>query len=230
VPDEEKEPQASEDAVAEAVSPDGKAPAGAQPEAEPDAAGGEGAVGEPVPDAEAAEAEPAAEPTVDWQAVAEERYQQILRLRADFENFRRRVEREREEFRGIVIAEILRDFLRVYDNLERAVQAVPAVPEAEAWRAGIEMTRRGFLEVLKAQGVEPVPTVGEAFDPSMHEAIGRVADPSPEGTVVEEVQAGFRWRSRVLRAALVRVSAGPASEDTPPSGGPDEAEPAVSEG
>lgn len=228
MPDEEKEPEARQEATAEANPAEGETPAGARQEAGASADGGEAAVSETAPGAEPAE--PAAEPAIDWQAVAEERYQQILRLRADFENFRRRVDREREEFRGVVVAEILRDFLRVYDNLERAVQAVPAVPEAEAWRAGIEMTRRGFLEVLKAQGVEPVPTVGEAFDPSIHEAIGRVADPSPEGTVVEEVQAGFRWRSRVLRAALVRVSAGPSAEEAQPPGGAGEADPAVSEG
>jgi molecular chaperone GrpE len=224
VPDDEKGSETPQETPTEPNPSAEAAPQDAPPTAESGADGP--AASETGSEVEAAPAEPA----IDWQAVAEERYQQILRLRADFENFRRRVDREREEFRGVVVAEILRDFLKVYDNLERAVQAVPPVPEAEAWRTGIEMTRRGFLEALKAQGVEPVPTVGEPFDPSIHEAIGRVPDSSPEGTVVEELQAGFRWRSRVLRAALVRVSAGPPAEAATPPEEPGEPDAAASEG
>jgi molecular chaperone GrpE len=156
---------------------------------------------------ETPELESAPEP--DWAKVAEERYQQILRLRADFENFRRRVDREREELRGVVAEEIFGRLLGVYDNLTRALKAMPDGPEAEAWRTGIAMTHKNFLEVLRSQGVEPVPTVGQTFDPAIHEAIMRTPDEAPEGTVIEELQAGFRWRDRVLRAALVRVSAGP---------------------
>lgn len=156
--------------------------------------------------------EPAAKEAVpgpDWQALAEERSQQILRLRADFDNFRRRMDRERDEYRGLVAAEIFSSFLSVYDNLERALKSIPDDESVKAWRSGLEMTRKGFLETLKAQGVEPVATVGEPFDPTIHEAIVRVADPAAEGTVLEEFQAGFRWKTRVLRAALVKVSSGP---------------------
>lgn len=160
--------------------------------------------------------EPAVEevtPEPDWQALAEERYQQILRLRADFENFRRRMDRERDEYRGLIAQDIFSSFLAVYDNLARALKSIPDDESVKAWRSGLEMTRKGFLETLKAQGVEPVPTVGEPFDPTIHEAIVRVADPAAEGTVLEEFQAGFRWRTRVLRAALVKVSSGPEEEE-----------------
>lgn len=165
-------------------------------------------------------------PAPDWESIANDRYQQILRLRADFENMRRRVEREREEYRGIIASEILGAFLGVYDNLERAVKAIPDTPEVAAWRVGVEMTRRGFHEAFRTQGVEQVPTVGEMFDPNIHEAIMRVADEAPEGTVVEELQAGFRWRARVLRAALVKVSSGPEElEQSHPGSGEENIEP-----
>lgn len=174
-----------------------------------------------VPDSEAEVAETAGDDDqADWQALAEERWDSLLRLRADFENFRRRMDREREEFRSLVASEILARFLLVYDNLDRALKAVPESEEVRAWRTGIEMTRRGFLEVLKHEGVDTIPTAGEAFNPEIHEAIVRVPDSAPEGTVLEELQAGFRTPSRVLRAALVKVSAGPEeAADEPEQGG-----------
>ena len=158
-----------------------------------------------------------AEEQAGWKTVADEREQQLLRLRADFDNFRRRTEREREEIRGLVAEEIFGRLLAVHDNLMRALQSLPSTEEAAAWRTGIAMTQKSFLDVLKSQGVEPVETVGAAFDPAVHEAIMRTPADEPEGTVVEELQAGFRWRQRLLRAALVRVSAGPiaATEASP---------------
>ena len=173
------------------------------------------------PAAEQTESEAAREAAPNWQALAEERWDSLLRLRADFENFRRRMDREREEFRSLVASEILARFLVVYDNLERALKAMPADEEASPWRTGIEMTRRGFLEVLKQEGVESIPTVGQMFDPTVHEAIVRTPDPAPEDTVLEELQAGFKTPSRVIRAALVRVSAGsePDSGGEPEQGG-----------
>lgn len=145
----------------------------------------------------------------DWQALAEERWDSLLRLRADFENFRRRMDREREEFRSLIASEILSRFLLVYDNLDRALKAIPATEDVKAFRTGLEMTRRGFLEVLRHEGLETIPTAGEMFNPEVHEAIVRVADAAPEGTVLEELQAGFKSGSRVIRAAMVKVSAGP---------------------
>jgi molecular chaperone GrpE len=163
-----------------------------------------------VPESDAAsEGEPEPTPAVDWQQVAEERYQQLLRLRADFENYRRRVDREREEWQGLVAQEIFGRLLGVFDSLDRALKSIPDTEDVAPWRTGIAMTHRTFLEVLKSQGVERIATVGEPFDPAVHEAIARSPDAAPEGTVLEELQAGFRWRDRVLRAALVRVSAGP---------------------
>jgi molecular chaperone GrpE len=144
----------------------------------------------------------------DALSLAEDRQQQILRLSADFENFRRRVDREREEIRAIVARELLASLLPAYDNLERALRALPDEESLSGLRKGLDMTRQSFLDGLAAQGVERVATVGRPFDPEVHEAIAQVPASAPEGTVLEEYQAGFRWRGRVLRAALVQVSAG----------------------
>jgi molecular chaperone GrpE len=151
-------------------------------------------------------------PATDWEALAAERWDTILRLRADFDNYRRRVDREREDLRALVAEDLLVRFLPVYDNLDRALKAIPDEEATRAYRKGLEMTRRSFLELLRQEGVELVPTVGLAFDPTVHEAIARVAADAPDGTVLDEVQAGFKRRDRVIRAALVRVSAGPAAE------------------
>lgn len=170
--------------------------------------------------------EPEAEPvesTVDWEAMAASRYDQLLRLQADFENFRRRADRERAEAEVQIVGRILSDLLPVYDNLERAVRFMPTDGDAKAWRVGIEMTLKGFNEALTRVGVEAIPTVGEIFDPRVHEAVQQVESDFDEGVVAEELQKGFRWRERVLRAAMVKVSVGrpEPAEDRESSGSTD---------
>ncbi|WP_053961018.1 nucleotide exchange factor GrpE [Sulfobacillus thermosulfidooxidans] len=144
----------------------------------------------------------------NWEQVAQDRYDQLVRLQADFDNYRRRVDREREELRGYVTGAILGDFLPVYDNLERALKYMPDTDEAKAWRMGVEMTLKGFNDVLTKFGVTPIPTVGTIFDPRLHEAVQRVDSDEPEGTIIEELLKGFQWKDRVLRASLVKVSTG----------------------
>ena len=164
------------------------------------------------------------EPTeviTDWQGLAGSRYDQLVRLQADFENFRRRVDRDRVEAEAQTIARMLGSLLPVYDNLERAVKFMPDEGEAKAWRVGVEMTLSGFDEALGRLGVNAIATVGHPFNPMLHEAIQQVDSVLPEGTVVEEVQKGFQWRDRILRAALVKVSSGPSvqEEAEPPTDG-----------
>lgn len=147
-------------------------------------------------------------PVVDWEQVAKERYDQLVRLQADFENFRRRVERDREELQGQITGMVVLALLPVYDNLLRALKMMPTEGEAKAWRTGVEMTFKGFEEVLGRLGVTPIPTEGQMFDPRLHEAVQREDADLPEGTILEELLRGFMWRDRVIRAALVKVSAG----------------------
>ncbi len=166
--------------------------------------------GEPAGEAPAEDAD--AQRLQAAQALAEERQNQFLRLSADFDNFRRRVERERGELRAAVARELLASLLPAYDNLERALKALTAEID-EGLAKGLEMTRKSFLDGLAAQGVVRVPTTGHPFDPTIHEAIQSTPDASPEGTVLEEYQAGFQWGDRVLRAALVKVSSGAAAPE-----------------
>lgn len=153
------------------------------------------------------------EDATDWQQVAQDRYDQLIRLQADFDNFRRRMDREREELRGFVTGAILKDFLPVYDNLERALKFMPQNQETQPWRAGLEMTLKGFNEVFNRFGVTPIVTVGEPFNPRVHEAVQQVDSAQPEGIIVEELLKGFQWREQVLRASLVKVSTGQGSAE-----------------
>jgi molecular chaperone GrpE len=127
-----------------------------------------------------------------------------LRLRADFDNFRKRVERERDERMRRGIAETMRDLLPVADNLERALSANGSLDDL---RLGVEMIARQLADVLRRQGVEAVPALGAPFDPQLHEAVAReegaeVAVP----TVVAELQRGYLHGDRLLRPAMVRVA------------------------
>jgi molecular chaperone GrpE len=139
-----------------------------------------------------------------------------LRLLADFDNFRKRAERELEERTRYVLAEPIRDLLPVLDNLERALAAQGS--EGDLIR-GVEMIARQFLDVLRRFGVEPVPAVGARFDPRRHEAVMSVESAAvAEPTVVEELQRGYLLRDRLLRPALVKVAvpaegAGPQAPD-----------------
>ena len=158
--------------------------------------------------AESAAAEEPLEEEINWEDVARSRYDQLIRLQADFDNFRRRMDREREEIQGRVAERLLSNLLPVFDNLERALAYMPTEGDGKAWRVGVEMTLNGFLEALAGLGVKPIEAVGTRFDPHFHEAVQQVESSEPEGTVVEEVQRGFIWNDRVLRASLVKVSTG----------------------
>lgn len=177
-----------------------------KPYEEPQEATDEAAVDEEAPPQAAAEA--TREPEINWEELAQSRYDQLLRLQADFDNFRRRMDRDREEIQGRVAERLLGDLLPVFDNLERALKFMPTEGEAKAWRVGVEMTLNGFLEALARLGVKPIEAVGQSFDPRFHEAVQRVESDEREGTVLEELQRGFVWNDRVLRATLVKVSSG----------------------
>ena len=132
-----------------------------------------------------------------------------LRVRAEFENFRRRAAREALEARERIQGQLLGDLLPVLDNLERALDAAEHHDEGKVL-GGVRMTRDMFVELLRRAGVEEVETVGVAFDPHVHEAV--VARPSDqeEGVVIAVLERGYRQSDRVLRPARVAVSSGPA--------------------
>jgi molecular chaperone GrpE len=161
-----------------------------------------------------------ADPAEEMQRELEDLRERSIRTLADYENFRRRVERERSDHRRYAAAEALTGFLTVVDNLERALRAEAS---AEDLRRGVEMIHRQMLELLERFGASPVGALGERFDPSMHEAVARVEDESVSiPTVLEEYQRGYRMHDRLLRPAMVRVGV--------PSAGRVAAEPDEQEG
>lgn len=135
-----------------------------------------------------------------------------LRSAADLENFRKRAAKEREEIQKFGNERILRDFLPVYDDLERALAAV-AGAEGEAveqLRGGVDMVRKKFLQQLERHGVEAFDSVGETFDPARHDAIQQGHSNEVEaGRILEELQRGFTLQGRLLRPSMVVVSLGP---------------------
>jgi molecular chaperone GrpE len=151
-------------------------------------------------------------------AEANERY---LRLMADFDNYRKRVQREMSELAAGAGEDMIRELLPILDNLERALSAfeagreeggAPPASAVESMHKGVELTAQQFRAALARQGVERVAAVGEGFDPHRHEAL---AQEEREGvtseTVVEELEAGYTLRGRVLRPAKVRVARPPAA-------------------
>lgn len=126
-----------------------------------------------------------------------------VRTMADFDNFRKRSEREKASLKRYALFDPLKDFLGVADNLERALAAGGT---AEDLKLGVEMTVRQLSETLRRHGVEPVEAVGKAFDPTVHEAVSRLEMEDLDGpTVIEEMQRGYLLHDRLLRPAMVAV-------------------------
>jgi molecular chaperone GrpE len=139
----------------------------------------------------------------------------MLRTLAEMENLRKRTAREVSDARTYGITGFARDVLDIADNLQRALDAIPAEaretadPGIKAFIEGVELTERSLLNTLEKNGVKKFDPSGEKFDPNFQQAMYEVPDPSvPSGTVVQVVQAGFMIGERVLRPALVAVSKG----------------------
>ena len=134
-------------------------------------------------------------------AVQEEKF---LRLAAEYDNFRKRSQKEKESTWTDARAETVKAFLPVYDNLERALKQETA---DEAYKKGVEMTMTGLKEILGKLGLEEIPALGETFDPNVHNAVMHVEDESAgENTVVEVFQTGFKAGDKVVRFAMVKVA------------------------
>lgn len=131
-----------------------------------------------------------------------------LRLRADFENYRRRMAKEMEENRLRAEERLIGELLPVLDNLDRALGEPAAAPAPQdPFREGVRMIRRQLLETLERAGLAPVEAEGNPFDPSVHEAVTREErEDLPAGTVVEEMLRGYTFHGRLLRPSMVKVS------------------------
>jgi molecular chaperone GrpE len=172
----------------------------------------------PAPPAETGDSQGAAATEDALQSLRAERddlYDRLLRTTADFDNYRKRIERERREVSEAASADLIRDLLPVVDNLERALDASANVAgEGDgsedgtgALRRGVELIHRLLLDALRKRGVEPFESVGREFDPAWHEAISYEAGSDrPEGEILGEVRRGYRLGQRLLRPAQVRVA------------------------
>ena len=130
--------------------------------------------------------------------------EKFLRLCAEYDNFRKRSQKEKESAWTDARAETAAAFLPVYDNLERALRQETC---DEAYAKGVEMTMAGLREVLSKLGIEEIPALGERFDPNLHNAVMHVDDPEAgENVIVEVFQAGFRAGDKVVRFAMVKVA------------------------
>jgi molecular chaperone GrpE len=138
-----------------------------------------------------------------------ETYDRLLRVTADFENYKKRMAREMEDFRKYANQSLLKEMLSVIDHIELAIQAASA-PSAGDTRMveGLNLTLKEFLRILEKFNVRPIEAVGQPFNPQMHEAIMQeTCDRLPENTVVREMQKGYTISDRLLRPSLVVVAA-----------------------
>ena len=167
-------------------------------DAQDNTASGEAAVGEA----------PAAEesPLVALRREKDALHDRLLRTAAEFDNYRKRVDRDRRDQADAATAEALEDLLPIMDDLERALQA-PVGDEAGAFRKGVELIHRQMAELLRKRGVKPVQAVGTDFDPRFHQAVIHEVSPEHrEGEVMEELRRGYMLGDRLLRPAMVKVA------------------------
>ncbi|WP_264371410.1 nucleotide exchange factor GrpE [Virgibacillus necropolis] len=136
----------------------------------------------------------------------DENYQKMLRIQAEFDNFKKRTLRERETANKYKSQDIVNELLPAIDNFERALQ-VDVSEAGESFVEGISMVYRMLKDALKAQNIKEIETVGKEFDPNLHHAVMQVEDDEVESnTVVEEMQKGYILEDRVIRPAMVKVN------------------------
>lgn len=159
-----------------------------------------------VQDAPAGEAADNIAPESEAARQRDEYLDLLRRKTAEFDNFRKRVERERRELSEWAAADVLSDVLAVMDDFERAL-SVPAPPEAQVYRTGVELIQRQLQELMRKRGVTTLETVGADFDPHLHQAVAYdETEGAREGEVVAELRKGYKLGDRLLRPAMVKVA------------------------
>ena len=150
-------------------------------------------------------------PVEEIQRQRDDYYDRLLRKTAEFDNFRKRTERERQALADAAAADLLADLLPLVDDMERALLADPGTEGAEAYRRGVELIHRQLTETLRKRGVRTIEALGADFDPHFHQAVAH--EPSPqyrEGEVIEEFRRGYMLGDRLLRPSMVKVAKGEA--------------------
>lgn len=155
-------------------------------------------------------------------------HDRLLRKQAELENFRKRTQREKEDFLQHATTDLVRALLPTLDGFERALKQRDVGTPAQFYQ-GMELIYRNLLEVLKRAGLAPLETVGKTFDPHLHQAVETVAAPEHrDQEIVEEFQRGYKLKQRLLRPAIVKVAVAPPQGKSPPAsqqrGQPDDKE------
>jgi molecular chaperone GrpE len=163
------------------------------------------------PNGQTATSEPADEPRPADAAPTEEESLRgdLQRMAADFANYRKRNEAERNEFAKFAKADLITKLLDVLDGYDRALASVPEDLKGQAgknWVEGMWLVERKLRQILEGEGLEPVDSLGKPFDPYIHEAVAHVESDEPEGTITQEHQKAYRLHDRVIRPALVSVA------------------------
>lgn len=154
------------------------------------------------------QAETASQTDDSLQRERDELYDRLLRMTAEFDNYRKRIDRERREQAEWAAADVLTDVLRIADDFERALAAT-APPEAQAYRAGVELIHRQLVDLLRKRGVTALESVGQDFDPHLHQAVAyEETAGARDGEVIAELARGYRLGERLLRPAMVKVAKG----------------------
>jgi len=146
----------------------------------------------------------------EWKQKHDEVKESYVWLAADFDNYKKRTLKEQEDNRKFIAAELLKEFLVVVDNLERALSALPADDQDKgllSLKQGVELTLKQFQNLLEKYGVKKIKALGEKFDPRYHQVLFQeVTDQAPDETVLEELQSGYMIHDRVIRAAMVKIA------------------------
>ncbi|WP_144468557.1 nucleotide exchange factor GrpE [Bacillus pumilus] len=143
----------------------------------------------------------------ELQQLLDEKENKILRVQADFENYKRRARTEVETAQKYRSQHVVSDLLPALDNFERALGIDPDNEQAKSLLEGMQMVYRQLVEALKNEGVEPIEAVGKEFDPNLHQAVMQVEDENFDSNiVVEELQKGYKLKDRVIRPSMVKVN------------------------
>jgi molecular chaperone GrpE len=158
---------------------------------------------------ETAEQPEASVDPAELQKQRDDYYDRLLRKTAEFDNYRKRIDRERAQLSEAAAADLLQELLPLVDDMERALKADPGTEATEGIRRGVELIHQQLLKLLGKRGVTPIEALGQDFDPHFHMAVAHEpADGRREGEVVEEFSRGYMLGDRLLRPAMVKVAKG----------------------
>jgi molecular chaperone GrpE len=147
----------------------------------------------------------------ELQRQRDEYYDLLLRKTAEFDNYRKRIDRERQTLSDAIAGDLVRDLLPLVDDLERALKTPPGEKGAEPFRRGVELIHRQLLELLRKRGVRPIDAIGADFDPHFHQAVTHEpAEGRRDGEIIDELARGYMIGDRLLRPSMVKVAKGDA--------------------